>query len=388
MERRDTILLAGLLVAGLAAPSHAAPQGPPPTTLPLTVGQLGGPSRPLTPAEADVWLRGRALFDKDFTLGEGLGTPELNADSCRACHQDPVLGGAGALELNVARFALDNAGQGPYQDLPGGQVASKLRPPGNLRRENADPTADVFEQRQTPALFGGGLISGIPASEILANEDPGDADLDGITGIARRLNPGGGPEEIGRFGWKAQVPTMDDFIKDAMGGECGITTPDDGRGFAFVGDGDAVLDPELSQSDFDDISFFLDLLGAPPRGGSSDPRVAQGEAIFNTIGCARCHIPTLQGATGPVSLYSDLLLHDVMAPSFRGMSEPGAGVGLYRTPPLWGVSKSAPYMHDGRAETLEVAIAMHRSEALFSSVAFQALSQDQQRHLLQFLKSL
>ena len=46
----------------------------------------------------------------------------MNADSCRACHQDPVLGGAGGLELNVSRMAFDNGGQGPYSDVPGGQA--------------------------------------------------------------------------------------------------------------------------------------------------------------------------------------------------------------------------------------------------------------------------
>lgn len=382
MDRKNTLqLLAGLLMVGFAAPVLADDP-------PLTVGEYGGPSRPLSPAEAIVWLRGRALFDKDFSLADGLGTPEMNADSCRACHGDPVMGGAGALELNVSRFAFDNAGAGPYQDLPGGQIASKLRPPGNLRRETADPTADVYEQRQPPTLLGGGLIESIPDSEILAHEDPGDADQDGITGIARRLNPGGGAEEIGRFGWKAQIPRVNDFIKDAMGNECGITTVDDGRGFAFASDGDAVADPELQPADFSDLSFFLHNLGAPPRGGSSDPRVAQGEGLFHMIGCARCHIPALQGSGGPVELYSDLLLHDVMGNGFRGMAETGAGVGMYRTPPLWGVSYTAPYLHDGRAETLDAAVREHRGEAKRIANNYKLLLPLQREALLLFLEDL
>lgn len=384
-HRRKQLLLAGLCLSSLAATAFAAIA---PSDPPLTVGEYGGPSRPLTPAEADVWLRGRALFDKDFTLADGLGTPEMNADSCRACHGDPVMGGAGGLELNVSRFAYDNGGAGPYQDLPGGQMASKLRPPGNVRRENPDATADVYEQRQTPTLLGNGLIVSIPDSEILANEDPGDADGDGITGIARRLNPGGGPEEIGRLGWKAQIPTLDDFIKDAMGNECGITTATDGRGFAVASDGDAVADPEFAGADFSDLSFFLHHLGAPPRGGSTDPRVAQGQALFDTIGCARCHIPTLQGADGPVHLYSDLLLHNVMKNDFRGMSEPGAGVGLYRTPPLWGIAFTAPYLHDGRAETLDEAIRMHAGEAKRISNNYKLLPPRAQEALILFLEDL
>jgi CxxC motif-containing protein (DUF1111 family) len=386
--QRKQLLLAGLALSSLAATAFAAPLPPLPSDPPLTVGEYGGPSRPLTPAEADVWLRGRALFDKDFSLADGLGTPDMNADSCRACHGDPVMGGAGGLELNVARFGLDNGGAGPYQDLPGGQIASKLRPPLNLRRENPDATADVYEQRQPPTLLGNGLIVSIQDSEILANEDPGDADQDGITGIARRVTPGGGAEEIGRLGWKAQIPTIDDFIKDAMGNECGMTTPGDGRGFAFVTDGDAVSDPEFAGADFQDLSFFLHHLGAPPRGGSTDPLVAQGEALFNTIGCARCHIPTLQGSGGPVHLYSDLLLHNVMKPTFRGMSELGAGVGLYRTPPLWGVSFTAPYLHDGRAETLDEAIRMHGGEAKRIAANYKLLPPRQRQAMILFLEDL
>ena len=35
----------------------------------------------------------------------------------------------------------------------------------------------------------------------------------------------------------------------------------------------------------------------------------------------------------------------------------------WRTPPLWGVADSPPYLHDGRAYTLEDAIRLHDGEA-------------------------
>src|SRR5262245_42176498 len=98
-------------------------EAPPRDAIP-GVGEPGGPDRDPPPDELATWLRGRALFDHDFRPTEGLGAPEMNADSCRGCHQDPVLGGAGALELNVSRFALDHGGTGPFENLPGGQGLS------------------------------------------------------------------------------------------------------------------------------------------------------------------------------------------------------------------------------------------------------------------------
>ncbi|MCR9248564.1 MAG: c-type cytochrome [bacterium] len=333
---------------------------------------------------------GRDLFDKAFHVADGLGMPEMNGDSCRACHQDPVMGGAGPLELNVTRFAHDNQGVGPFQNLPGGQGLSKLYSPNMPGREEhplGPIPADVFEQRQTPSILGAGLIDTISGPEIASHEDPTDANSDGIFGVARRLNVGG-TIEIGRFGWKAQIPRLADFANDAMAGELGITTPDNGRGFNTPTDGDGIADPELSQAEVDDLAAFMASLPAPTRGGSTDPRVATGEQVFTNIGCATCHIPTLMGNSGPVALYSNLLLHNVMPSGYRGMSEPGADVGFYRTPPLWGIKDTAPYMHDGRAEDLEGAILAHAGEATQVTTAYQSLPKPDQEALILFLEDL
>ncbi len=333
------------------------------------------------------FLRGKALFDKAFHRVDGVGAPELNADSCRACHQDPVMGGAGPLEVNVSRFGWDGNGTASFQNLPGGQGLSKLFPPHVLGREEYPVEADVFEQRQTPSILGDGLIDTIPSSSITANEDPADSNGDGISGVARRVDVAGSIE-IGRFGWKAQVPRLRDFVNDASFGELGMTTPDDGRGFGMRTDGDLVQDPELFPAQVDDIAFFLSNLPAPERRGSTDPRIQLGSSLFGTVGCALCHIPELMGAAGPVPLYSDLLLHNVMATDFRGMSEDGAGVGSYRTPPLWGISDTAPYLHDGRAEDLTYAILHHDGEAAQVRIAYSALTLAEQEALILFLEDL
>jgi CxxC motif-containing protein (DUF1111 family) len=254
-------------------------------------------------------------------------------------------------------------------------------------REEIPLLADVFEQRQTPSILGLGLLDAIPDAEILAHEDPMDLNGDGVSGVARRLMVDG-IEELGRFGWKAQVPTLRDFVKDAMAGELGITTPDDARGFAMLADIDGVSDPEIDESAVDDLFFFMKELGPPKRTGSLDPDVLAGELLFDDFGCAACHIPELQGPDGPVPAYTDLLLHRLFVASFRGMSEPGANSGVYRTPPLWGIGDTAPYMHDGRAETLQDAVLAHAGEAQSARTAFILATPAERAQLLRFLEDL
>jgi len=60
----------------------------------------------------------------------------------------------------------------------------------------------------------------------------------------------------------------------------------------------------------------------------------------------------------------------------------------WRTPPLWGVADSAPYLHDGRAATLLDAIAWHRGEADASRKRFLELSLADRVNLVTFLKCL
>lgn len=348
------------------------------------VGDWGGPDRILTDIEMEQWIRGRKIFDKDWRQSDGLGTPDMNADSCRACHQQPVIGGGGALDTNVTQFGNDNGGAGPFVILPGGLVASKLRRPDTPGREDADPSADLFEQRQTPSLLGAGLIDGIADSVILANEDPFDNDGDGVRGVARFIDTGSALE-VGKFGWKSQIPTVSDFVRDALSGEIGLTVFDDGRGFGLLVDSDNVPDPEIPLPDYQDLIFYNQHLAAPPRAGGS---VAEGEALFTSVGCATCHIPELPGANGPVALYSDLLLHDIHDVDFRGTAEADAGVGLYRTPPLWGLRRSAPYLHDGRASTIEAAIEQHFDEAENSRLSYEALTSSEKEQLLLFLQDL
>ncbi|HEX5138771.1 MAG TPA: di-heme oxidoredictase family protein [Planctomycetota bacterium] len=358
--------LAILLAIGFAAAAGIVPEGAP---IP-PVGDYGGPRRPLDSDEQARFLRGRALFDRDFFPREGLG-PVINCDSCRACHQDPILGGSGGIDVQVQRPMMDD-GRSPVET---GAVAQLRAVPG-LRREEM-PVVHLVEERNSPTLLGLGLVQGISDAAILAREDPDDLDGDGIRGIAHRLPDG----TIGRLGWKAIAPDVRGFVRDAFGNEMGMTVPLDAASpFGILGDGDAAADPEIDASTLDDVTFFLEMLAFTPRRPAT-PQTVEGEQLFAAIGCAKCHVPVLDG----VEAYSDVLLHDVEAPGFEGVAQGEATSGLYRTPPLRGLRDTAPYFHDGRSPDVESAVRRHGGEALAVRQSFEALSPEDRAALLAFL---
>jgi CxxC motif-containing protein (DUF1111 family) len=147
---------------------------------------------------------------------------------------------------------------------------------------------------------------------------------------------------------------------------------------------------------------FLRLLSPPPRGEITS-EVKRGEKLFDTIGCASCHVQTMQ--TGPHSInalnevnahiYSDLLLHD-MGEELADNRPDGSATGReWRTAPLWGTRLVAEFLggtpfflHDGRATTLEGAIRAHGGEAQKAKETFFNLSEVNQQAVIAFLESL
>ena len=359
-------LVGGLLFAGIVPPGAPIP----------AAGEAGAPHRTLSPAEQEQFLRGRALFDKDFGRHEGLG-PVFNGDSCRACHLLPVIGGAGPIDVNVQRPAVPdgNGGFVPPEETGGLAQTHSLF---DVAREEIPGDVAFVEERNTPTILGLGLIETISDQTILAGQDPDDTDQDGVRGVAHMVNG-----NVGRFGWKAQVASLRDFVRDAMSNELGITVPDTGNPVGDTADSDGAADPELSASQVEDILFFMQLLDFAPKFPATQ-QATQGEALFQSIGCAKCHTPRMDG----VELYSDLLLHDVLGEEFTGVTQGEATSGLYRTPPLRGVRDSAPYFHDGRSETLDDAIRRHTAEAEAIKQAYAALNAADRAALLAFLAIL
>lgn len=340
------------------------------------VGEPGAPL-PMDDEDLERWVAGRALFDQDMALDDGLG-PLFNGDSCRACHFEPVIGGAGEIGLNVMQHgtATDDGFEAPEY----GTVLHKLAVSGRERREH-EAGHNVFQMRQTPSVLGAGLIETIDEDDIRANEDPNDLDGDGIRGVAQVLADG----RLGRFGWKAQVPSLHEFTRDAMTVELGMTVPEE-EGFTFgtQTDDDDVADPELTVDEVELVAFFMRQL-APPE---PKHEVDGGLEMFELVGCDGCHTPELPGQNGPVRLFSDLLLHSVAAGNAAGIPVELATATAFRTPPLWGIGETGPYMHDGMAATLEAAILAHDGEAQAVRAAYELLSDDDQAVLIAFLESL
>jgi len=139
----------------------------------------------------------------------------------------------------------------------------------------------------------------------------------------------------------------------------------------------------------DKFTDFMTFLAPPPRDASKDtPDVIAGEQIFQQIGCASCHQPTLQTGNGvPFNPYSDFLLHD-MGSLGDGITQGNATGRLMRTAPLWGVRKIESFLHDGSASNLENAILAHDGQAKPARNRFNGLSSSDLRQLLAFLNSL
>ncbi len=350
-------------------------------------GETGGYLAP--PATADVSVptqsehdAGRAAFDRLYGPSSGLGAPGFSGDACSACHFEPSMGGSGPFDVNAirqGRLSLD----GTYLPSPEGDFVPKHRLIDSTPF-GPDPYADILEHRQTPHLFGLSLIEAIPDAELLQREDPLDADGDGISGRVARLEDG----RIGRLGWKASSADVRDFTCAAYGTELGLTTPS--TVCATLGlrsDDDGIFDPEVDDAPVRAVVDFLRSL-APPVRGPIDATVTLGETVFTQVGCAACHTPALPSPVGMVPLYADLLLHDVAPFGQRSIAEGAAMMEEFRTPPLWGLSFSAPYWHTGLADTLADAILLHDGEAFASRVAYEALGVGERDALLAFLGSL
>jgi CxxC motif-containing protein (DUF1111 family) len=275
-----------------------------------------------------------------------------------------------------------------------------------------DVTATSSERNTTP-LFGAGPIDAIPGAviEAVAMEQANSNTSAEIHGRVSRLADG----RIGRFGWKGQTASLEDFVLTACAVELGLEVPGHPQPSDPLSDKKQAPGLDLSAGECAALASFVAGLPRPvervPSTKSEMERVATGHKLFKSIGCATCHRPQMGSVAG---LYSDLLLHD-MGPGLGGAgsyynipadssgSDPVtsgtslarsavrsviAGSQEWRTPPLWGVRDSGPYLHDGRASTLEQAIAMHGGEGEESAQAFAALEPKEKAMLMTFLKSL
>ncbi|MEO5793719.1 MAG: putative sulfate exporter family transporter [Rhodoferax sp.] len=128
---------------------------------------------------------------------------------------------------------------------------------------------------------------------------------------------------------------------------------------------------------------------AGARAAESEQTVtAVGARLFTSVGCAKCHVPSLRGVHGDVLLYSDLLLHDMGASLDDKITQGNATGADWRTTPLVGLRERVRFLHDGRAGTLRDAVLEHAGEAEIVRKRFFELDEDEQQEIYRFMSAL
>lgn len=362
----------------------------------------GDPLAGLTPFEHELFQLGLDDFTEVETAQDGLG-PAFNGTSCAVCHSVPAIGGVSPIaEIRAGRREED----GTFTELNGGSLFHLFSTPPHNCQVQIPAEANVIARRVPIPVFGAGLVEAITDETIMALEDPDDQDGDGIRGRAARITDvETGAERIGRFGWKAQHATLLAFSGDAYRNEMGITNdlfpeevalgidPEQLRLCSPTRGVEDVRDRRTRMRGIDNFANFMRFL-APLDRLPLEGDAQTGEAIFQSIGCARCHTPVLMTGVNAnplfdrkaVPLFSDLLLHNIGTGD--GIAQAGAQAGEIRTPALWGVRFRRPLLHDGSAATPDAAIRRHAGEAQSAADQYRELPESAAGSLLAFLKSL
>ena len=414
----------------------------------------------LTAAERDLFSQGRTLFDRPWVLAPaggrlhdpatlvGLG-PVYNDISCLGCHVGNGGGGAPAgpdvpMHGMLVRLSLPLPGPhgGPrplpaYGDqlndhavpgvpaegqarlvytlrtvvLAGGQRVA-LRVPhlkvGDLHFGPLGAGA-LFSPRIAQPVYGGGLLEAIPAPALEAAAARQRAEGGPVRGRVNQVwDIALGRSVPGRFGWKANQPSLAQQAAGAANGDMGLTSPlfpDKNCRAAQTACQGARRgpQPDLTAARLRALATYLRGLAVPARRGAQAPAVLRGERLFSGLGCASCHQPTWKTGDGAalaalsgqtIHPYSDLLLHDMGPGLADGRPDFQASGRDWRTPPLWGIglarriNADAGFLHDGRARSLLEAVLWHGGEADTARAAFAALSKGDRDDVLAFLSSL
>ena len=392
---------------------------------------------------------GKILFEHEWSVndplcgkGDGLG-PVFNAQSCVACHFQGGIGGSSGNHLNVVAFEVHrddtdaefrsgvvhkNAISKELQEsksnvnqmfpkfmrsftaLTGGGSyggSCEVAPPTlQTIEETVDPV--VYHELNSPALFGVGLIDEISNVTVsfhghkrlankIAEEMSGEFDGNRL-GMINMVDGG-----VGKFGWKGQFASLEDFVASACAMEIGLTNSLHAQPVPkeHYADHDAKMD--MTRKQLNELVCFVRSLPRPEQIMPTDPaaieQVNHGEEIFSSVGCADCHVKDFGGIPG---IYSDFHLYNlepVVVKNSGGYSDgkPEEEFDFdrsrphpdqWQTPALWGVADSAPYFHDGGSHTLRSAIERHRGQADSTLQRFESLTKYDQACLIKFLKSL
>jgi len=403
---------------------------------------------PLPGITAADFAAAKEAFETEEELEDGVG-PIFNEIACGNCHTEGAIGGAGVqIERRFGRF--DAAGRFDDLANRGGSLRQlfTVGPFTGLNGQSCNPPLEVEPAeanvrnvgRLTTPLFGAGLIDSLPDSAIIANANAQPAAVRGTINRVRVLIPNPndptqsvGGTRVGRFGWKAGVATLNQFSADAYVNEMGITTQHCVRGvsildFATESKPNGITSP-LGCDDRapphgvagipaetddpvgscagglteiqDDVALFAQFMTflAPAPRVAIDPNVnLRGGTVFNAIGCAQCHLlrdyvtpaRPANGVPGNFTFRprSDFLTHDIgTGDNIGNDGDSQATTRRIRTAPLWGLHHRTHFLHDGRATTIEGAIAQHGGQAAASRSAFNSLSAGDRAAMLAAMRS-
>lgn len=394
---------------------------------------------------AELFQIGAQLFDVTFTKAAGFGAKDLpplsrfhngrrggpDATRCSACHWRGGPAGAGdgadnayldgdgdSQQSALARNPISLAGAGLVEIL-----ASEMS-----RDLKAAKDALIAAAASTGSSKRGELLTkGVSFGFLTARPD-GSIDSSEIAGVDVDL-------KVRPFGWKGNMATLRDAVEDELLIHHGMQSVHiaanavSERAGPFARpdpDGDGVVS-EISEGQMSALTIFIAMQEVPQIMPPDDSEFvlawSQGRARFESIGCARCHVPSLpihttrfelpsrasgapitvdlvtEGADprlekpaegGPlrVYLFSDLKRHDVGPQLKENRADRGVAREQFLTRPLWGLSRSRPYMHDGRAPTIQDAIRFHAGEAQAEREAYDALTEPERAAIRIYLTAL
>ena len=423
------------------------------------------PSANLPPSRRVDFSVGNSFFRSPWVIApstttarDGLG-PLFNTNACQNCHikdgrgHPPTPDAANAVSMLV-RLSIPDAPAyakvieqvgvvpepvygGQFQDMavpgvaPEGKVRVDYTPVPVRFKDGTEvelrkPVLQItqlgygpmhpdtrFSARVAPQMIGLGLLEAIPEEAILANAAAQAKENNGINGRPNRVWDDEQQKTVmGRFGWKAGQPNLNQQNVHAFSGDMGLTTSL--RPFDDCTDAQTACkqapngngpdgEPEVSDNILRLVLFYSRNLAVPARRGVNDAQVLAGKNLFFQAGCQSCHTPkytTAANAAEPelanqvIRPYSDLLLHDMGEGLADNRTEFQASGRDWRTPPLWGigltqaVSGHTQFLHDGRARNLLEAVLWHGGEAKAAQQQVLSFNAEQRAALLAFLNSL
>lgn len=406
----------------------------------------------LTEQEGLFFFTGNSLFNQNWvsapastTARDGLG-PLFNSRSCSGCHfkdgrgrppefqgervhglllrlsigNDPIRGpipdpnyGGQLQDLSISGINREADFEISYVEVPGvypDGTSYSLRSPTYkvINLKEGPLSATDISPRVAPQMIGMGLLEAIDESTLLSYADENDGNNDGISGKPNLVwNAESQSNTIGRFGWKAGMPSVKQQVAGAFSGDMGLTSsifPEENCPPSVncedIPNGG---EPEVVDVNLDKVTLYSSSLAVPGRRDWEDQEILTGKNLFIQAKCNSCHVPAMQTGEHPtfdafsnqtIRAYTDLLLHD-MGPDLADNSPEFLASGTeWRTPPLWGiglfniVNDHTFYLHDGRARNLEEAILWHGGEAETSRNAFKNMNIQERDQLIKFLNSL